>query len=531
MFCHQVNKTTGGHIEIVYFSLSNIGCLSVYFDQFTTRPIGRSKIPEKMKGMSFLLTLCTVVSFAVALPLKAQTTKPNVVIIYMDDMGYGDIEPFGMTGLKTPNFNKLASEGVRFTNYNTAQAVCTASRAALLTGCYPNRIGLYGALLPGAKVALNHDEQTLAELLRDNGYATAMLGKWHLGNEAPYWPMTHGFQSYYGLPYSHDMWPMDYDGKPITDKTSIRSPWPHLPVIENDKQISTIQTLEQQSTWTTGLTDRGVKYINTHKNDPFFLYLAHPLPHVPLAVSDKFKGKSKLGLFGDVIMELDWSLGMIMKALDDAGIARNTILIVTSDNGPWLHFGNHAGSAGGFREGKGTPFEGGTRVPFIARWPGKIAPGSVNGSLITSMDILPTICAITTSKMPLKKIDGIDCSAMFLSPGAEGPRKAFYYYYGNNNLMAIRYEQWKLILPHQSASYEAGDIGKDGHPGKIVSGHDVGRALHDLSHDPGEEYDVQKLYPDIVSQLEQLAEEARKELGDAITSRQGSGTREPARLK
>jgi arylsulfatase len=458
-------------------------------------------------------------------------TKPNVVIINMDDMGYGDTEPFGMTGIPTPNFNKLASQGLRLTNFNAAQAVCSASRAALLTGCYPNRIGIVGALLPQSKIALSRAESTIATLLKANGYSTAMFGKWHLGNRPPHFPLQFGFETFYGLPYSHDIWPIDYHGKPIEDPSNIRSTWPPLPVIEGDKQIATITTLEQQAHWTTSITEHAVEYIGRNHSKPFFLYVAHPLPHVPLAVSNKFRGKSELGTFGDVIMELDWSLGQIMDAIDKAGIADNTVLIVTSDNGPWVHFGNHAGSSAAFREGKGTPFEGGTRVPFIIRWPGKIAGGMVSGTLMTNMDILPTICSITGAKLPPKKIDGIDFSLFFTGKSGIDPRDVFYYYYGRNNLMAIRWKHWKFVLPHESQSYENGTLGKDGVPGTLKSNNKVSQALYDLSHDPGEEYDVQSLYPDIVSEMQKLAEEARKDLGDAITNRKGENVREAGRLE
>lgn len=463
---------------------------------------------------------------------QAQLAKPNIVIIYMDDMGYGDTEPFGMTGVATPNFNKLAAEGLRLTNFNVAQAVCTASRAALLTGCYPNRIGMNGALLPESKIALHPREQTIASLLKRNGYATAIFGKWHLGNKSPYFPLQYGFDTFYGLPYSHDIWPIDYHGEPIKDSTNIRRKWPPLPIIENDKPIGTITTLEAQRQWTTALTERAVAYIKNHKQSPFFLYLAHPLPHVPLAVSDKFKGKSELGLFGDVIMELDWSLGEILNTLDHEGLSGNTILIVTSDNGPWVNFGNHAGSSGGFREGKGTPFEGGTRVPFFIRWPGKIKPASVSGELMTNMDILPTLCAITESPLPSNKIDGINFSDFLMGKTTKSPREVFYYYYGGSQLMAVRYKHWKLVLPHQSQSYiHGGSLGKDGVPGKSNYNNTVAGGLYDLSHDPGEVYDLSAHYPAIVSEIMKYVEEARNDLGDDFVGRKGANLRSPAQVK
>jgi arylsulfatase len=476
-----------------------------------------------MKNVLILFLFCSIAALG-------QNTKPNIIIVYMDDMGYGDTEPYGMTGLPTPNFNILASQGLRLTNYNAAQAVCSASRAALLTGCYPNRVGIHGAILPQTKMALNSSESTIASLLKSNGYATAMLGKWHLGNKPPHFPMQFGFDSFYGLPYSHDMWPVDYAGKAVTDPANIRSTWPPLPVIEGDKQVSTIKNLEEQGAWTISLTERAVKYIDENKSKPFFLYIAHPLPHVPLATSKAFKGRSALGTFGDVVMELDWSLGKVMRAIDLAGIADNTILIVTSDNGPWIHFGDHAGSTSGFKEGKGTPFEGGTRVPFFIRWPGKIPAGMVSGTLMTNMDILPTICGITGTKLPSKKIDGVDFSSFLMGKSDKGPREVFYYYYGVNKLMAVRYKHWKLVLPHESQSYEKGTLGKDGIPGTLVADNKVTQALYDLSHDPGEEYDVQSLYPEVVSEIQKLAEQARVDLGDALLNRKGENVREAARV-
>lgn len=463
------------------------------------------------------------------LSFKAKDTKPNVIIIYFDDMGYGDTEPYGMTGIHTPNFNRLAAEGIRFTNYNTVQAVCTASRAALLTGAYTNRIGLAGALGPRAATALSMEEETIASLLKKNGYTTGMLGKWHLGSEAPYFPMSYGFNSFYGLPYSHDYWATDYDGKPVTKEGDYRKNWGSVPVIEGAKIIKTISTLDQQAEWTTTLTEKAVSFIKQNKKDPFFLYLAHPMPHVPLAVSKKFEGKSELGVFGDVIMELDWSLGEILNTLDKEKLADNTVIMLMSDNGPWVHFGNNAGSTGGFREGKGTTFEGGTRVPCLMRWPKKIKAGNVSGELISNLDILPTVSAITNSALPEKRIDGLNLMPLLLGKTTKGPRETLYYYYNQNSLKGVRYKHWKLVLPHKSLSYEQGTLGKDRFPGQTQN-IDVPLGLYDLAHDPGEKYDVQKLYPEIVTEMMKYVEEARQDLGDDLTGRQGANRRLPAKV-
>jgi arylsulfatase len=434
-----------------------------------------------------------------------------------------------MTGVATPNFNRLAREGMRLTNFNVAQAVCTASRAALLTGCYPNRLGISGAFLPGSKVALNPKEETLASVLKTNGYKTAMLGKWHLGNVYPYWPLQYGFDSFYGIPYSHDIWPIGYDGKRITDPQNIRSSWPALPVIRDNNVVDSILNLDQQSGWTQTLTRMAVDFIATQKNSPFFLYLAHPMPHVPVVVSPHFRGKSSIGLYGDVLLELDWSLGEIMDALEQNGLDKNTILIVTSDNGPWIQFGDRAGSPGGFKEGKGTAFEGGTRVPFLIRWPGRISAGAVSGELVTNMDLLPSLCKLTGTAPPQNKIDGIDCSDFLLGKNPESGRELFFYYYGGNQLKAVRYRHWKLVLPHQSQSYV--EKGKDGFPGAVTFSRQVDTALFNLALDPAETYDVRELYPDVVQQLMGFVAEARLDMGDDLTNYRGSNRREPALIR
>jgi arylsulfatase A-like enzyme len=301
-----------------------------------------------MKNKILLLASLFITTFQV----MAQQKRPNVIIIMMDDMGYGDTEPYGMTDIATPNFNKLTKQSTRFTHYNVAQPICTASRAALLTGCYSNRVGMTGALLPGSKVALNPTEETIASLLKNAGYTTGMFGKWHLGNKAPYWPTHYGFDTFFGIPYSHDIWNRDKDGNLLTDKKDWRASWPPLPLIEGDKVIDSITSKERLSQLLTQLTNRSVAFIKQNKNKPFFLYLAHTMPHVPIAPAARFRGKSELGEFGDEIMEIDWSVGQILKTLDQEGLAKNTIVIVTSDNGPWLNYGDHAGSSGGFAKVK-----------------------------------------------------------------------------------------------------------------------------------------------------------------------------------
>jgi arylsulfatase A-like enzyme len=456
------------------------------------------------------------------------TSKPNVIIINMDDMGYGDTEPYGMTGIATPNFNKMAQQGMRLTHFNAAQAVCSPSRAALLTGAYPNRLGLHHALMPWATIALNPAEETIASLLKQNGYATAMLGKWHLGAKPPYLPIHYGFDSFYGIPYSHDMWPVDYNGDPAKPGTQLAK-YPVLPILNGDKMVDSIKNLADQAALNGKLTKRAIDFIGKNQHQPFFLYFAQPMPHVPLAASAKFKGKSDLGLFGDVIMELDWAIGEIIKTLDRYKLSENTILIVTSDNGPWVRFGNHAGSAGGFREGKGTAWEGGTRVPCLIRWKGKIQAGSIFSGLLTNMDILPTLCNLTSSALPKKRIDGIDFSSVLLGKTLKSPRDVFYYYYDENSLKAVRYQNWKLVLPHPTQSYTTGVLGKDGQSGTTTN-INAKFALYDLAHDPGEVYDVQSQYPDQVKKIMTYVEQARADLGDDLTNNKGANRRSPAIL-
>lgn len=475
----------------------------------------------KKLGLVLLTALFGLTSFA------QSKTQPNVVIIMFDDMGYGDIEPYGMTGIPTPNFNKLAKESMRFTHFNAAQPICSPSRAALLTGCYPNRIGISGAILPSSTMALDLKEETIASVLKQAGYQTGMFGKWHLGNRVPNLPIHYGFDQFYGIPYSHDIWPRDDDGKRITNPNNAKSTWPELVLLNGDQAVDTIKSHEQQTRLTADFTGKAVDFIQKHKNKPFFLYLAQPMPHVPLAPSAKFKGKSEMGTFGDVIMELDWSIGEITKALADAKIDQNTILIVTSDNGPWLIYGNHAGSNGGFSEGKMNTAEGGTRVPLLIRWPGKIEAGGVNSQLMTNMDLLPTIVAATGAKLPKLKIDGLNFLPSLLAPSTKGPRDVFYYYYGKNSLEAVRYKNWKLVLPHPGNSFVSlhGKDGKANHSEKV----NYTEALFDLAHDPGERYDVKVQYPEIVSKLEALATAARADMGDDLTHQTGKNTRHPVK--
>ena len=369
--------------------------------------------------MKNLLLLLTGTAGLIAAPAQAKTsTKPNFVIIQLDDMGYGDLTVTGAIGYSTPNTDRLCAEGVRFTQYYSPQPICSASRAGLMTGCYPNRVGFASALGPRSNIGINAQEETIAEVLKKKNYVSCAIGKWHLGDKREFLPTHNGFDEYFGLPYSNDMG--------IHDQTINTST---LPLIEGDSVINPHVTREILSQLTTMYTERSVKFIKANARKPFFLYLSHTMPHVPLAVSDKFKGKSEQGLYGDVMMEIDWSVGEIMKALSENGIEKNTLVIFTSDNGPWINYGNHAGSTGGLREGKGTTFDGGLRVPCIMRWPGRIVAGVVNNKLVSGIDILPTLADLSGAPLPERKIDGVSLKAIIDQEPNATPRKYFLYYY------------------------------------------------------------------------------------------------------
>jgi len=467
--------------------------------------------------LKITLFLCTTI-LLVTSNVIAQNNKPNIILIYIDDMGYGDIGITGANAYQTPNFNQLQKEGVFFTQFYSPQAVCTASRAGLLTGTYPNRIGFAGALDHMAKTGLNPEEETIPELLKARDYATAAYGKWHLGHLPEFLPRKHGFDEFFGIPYSNDMWPNHPTGKNY---------YPPLPLIENE---TTIQTNPDQSQFTTQFTEKSLNFIEKNKSNPFFLYLAHPMPHVPLFVSNKFKGKSKQGLYGDVIMELDWSIGQIRKKLKELKLEENTLLIVTSDNGPWLNYGNNAGSSGGLREGKGTSFEGGQRVPCLMSWKGVIPEGIICNNLASSIDILPTIAAISGAALPKKKIDGVNIFELMKGDFSQNPREHFLYYYRKNSLEAVRKGNWKLIFPHPTRSYEGFVPGKDGLPGQVNENFFFEGGLFDLRRDPGERYNVRGEHPEIEAELLKIAAAAREDLGDDLTKNPGKNRR-PASVK
>lgn len=452
---------------------------------------------------------------------------PNIVIIFMDDMGYADVGCFGAQGYQTPNIDALAAQGRKFTNFHVAQPVCSASRTALLTGCYPNRLGMHGALGPSAKHGIHDDEMTIAELVKQKGYATAAVGKWHLGHLPRFLPVKHGFDEYYGIPYSNDMWPYHPQAKPGT--------YPKLPMVENDRVVDEEITPEDQTRLTTDYTTRSVRFIEKNKEKPFFLYLAHSMVHVPLFVSDKFKGKSGKGLFADVMMEVDWSVGEIMAALKKNGLEDNTWVIFTSDNGPWLSYGDHAGSAGPLREGKGTCWEGGTRVTGIMKWPGKIPAGTTTDAMMMTIDLLPTIAHVMDAKLPAHKIDGLNCWPIVAGEnGAKNPHDFYAFYYEQNQLQAITSGdgRWKLQLPHKYRAMQGvTDKAANGIPVLYKQQTIDQPELYDLYADVSESKNVATGHPDIIAKLQQHAATIRAELGDSLMKQpKGAGTREPGRV-
>lgn len=454
--------------------------------------------------------------------LLTATETPNVVIIFMDDMGYADVSCFGAQGYQTPNIDRLAREGTKFTNFHVPQPVCSASRAGLLTGCYPNRIGIHGALSPKATHGLGVGEMTLAEVVKQKGYATAAIGKWHLGHLPPFLPTKHGFDEYYGLPYSNDMWPFHPEAKP--------GAYPKLPMYENDKIVDDEVTPEDQKSLTGDYTKRAVDFIGRSKDRPFLLYLAHSMVHVPLFVSDRFNNKSGKGLFADVMLEVDGSVGQVMEALEKNGLKENTWVIFTSDNGPWLSYGDHAGSAAPFREGKGTNWEGGTRVPGIMRWPGKIPADTTSDVMLMTIDLLPTLASVIGATLPDHPIDGKNVWPVLTgATGAENPHDFYAYYYNQNELQAVTSGdgRWKLVLPHTYRTLGSEPAPKGGKPVKYRKREVTEPELYDLKSDPSESENIASKHADVVAKLQADAMNIRAELGDSLVQKfPGKGSRE-----
>lgn len=469
---------------------------------------------------SMLLSATCLVFVNAGAQEETQRQKPNVIIVFTDDQGYQDVGVFGSPDIRTPHLDQMAAEGVRFTNFHAAQAVCSASRAALLTGCYPNRVGIHGALDHTAKHGLHPDEMTIAELLKPLGYHTAAIGKWHLGHHPPFLPTRQGFDEFFGLPYSNDMWPHHPENKNY---------YPPLPLYENERIIDTV---DDQDLLTTQYTERAVDFIRRNKDQPFFLYLAHSMPHVPLAVSDKFRGQSERGLYGDVIMEIDWSVGQVLETLKQYGLDERTLVIFASDNGPWLSYGGHSGEAIPLREGKGTSWEGGVRVPCIMRWPGKLPAGRVQAEPAMSIDLLPTIAWLTGAELPRRHIDGLDIwQLMEASERAKSPHEAYYIYYNRNELQAVIMGEWKLYLPHTYRTITPGQPYRDdGIPVKYEMTKIETPELYHLTSDVSETTNMAADRPRVVETMLRLAEKARADMGDALTGATGSNLREPGSI-
>lgn len=410
-----------------------------------------------------------VASLAGGLLAQQQRRPLNLVVILADDLGYGDLGCYGGP-IRTPNLDRMASEGLRFTNALSANPVCSPSRAGLLTGRYPTRTGVPDVLFPTDEKGLDLGETTLADLLRGQGYRTACIGKWHLGHRKAYLPTQRGFDSYFGIPYSNDMTP--------------------CPLMENE---TVAEEPARQETLTRRYTERAVEFLRDGSGKPFFLYMPHTFPHVPLFASEAFRGKSELGLYGDVVMELDWSAGEVFRALKSAGRDRDTLVVFTSDNGPW-----HQGSAGGQRLRKGDTYEGGMRVPFLAWQPGVVRRG-VSSELVSSLDLLPTV-ASRLGLVPPKPADGVDLHA-HLTKGAAVPRECMLYFNGNH-LQCIRRGNWKLHLSRfNTFAYNPAPAG-----GRLNL-RLAQPELYNLTLDPAESYDVAGRHPEIVKELAAKAEQ------------------------
>jgi arylsulfatase A-like enzyme len=452
-----------------------------------------------------LLTLAPSARCAQAAP------KPNIILILADDMGYGDIAPFGSVKNRTPNLDRMASEGMKLTSFYAAP-VCTPSRAQILTGCYAKRVSLPNVLSPAAPIGLSPREHCIAELLKQQGYATIAIGKWHVGDAPEFLPTHHGFDRYFGLPYSNDM------GGPTNLAKGRREHRPPLPLVQNDTVIETV-TPEGQNRLTERYTDEAVNFIREHKDAPFFLYLPHTAVHVPIHPGDRFRGKSPYGIYNDWVEEVDWSVGRVLDTVRDLGLAQRTLVFFTSDNGPWLKQGTNAGVAGPLRGGKGGTYEGGVREPTLAWWPGQVPAGAVVDAAAANFDFLPTFVKLAGGSVPAdNKIDGKDLSPLLLGQTRESPHEAHYYFAGNA-LQAVRAGPWKLAIAPQSEGMSK--------PHRLRPGERFTPTLYNLQTDIGERNDVAAKHPDIVKRLQALAAEMDTDLG---ITKLGPGVRAPGRV-
>ncbi len=450
----------------------------------------------------FLKTIAlSPIVYGLACSRSPEMTKPpNFVLIFLDDSGWSDFKPFGNPDYPTPNVRRLAGEGCSFHNFYVPQAVCSASRASLMSGCYPGRTKVFGAHPPRAK-GLDPKFATLGEILQTQGYKTAVFGKWHLGDQPETRPPARGFDESCGLMYSNDMW-KHHPGNP-----EYWGQWP-LQYWENGEITIEPVTAKEQTMLTTWYTEHAVDFIDRNAGHSFFLYVPHSMPHVPLFCSDKFRGKSGLGLYADVMMEIDWSVGQILEALERNGLEDRTVVFFSSDNGPWISYGNHAGKTP-FRESKGTSFDGGTRSACILKCPGKIEAGAVSTEAFGSIDILPTFAALAGAALPGNPIDGKNVWDLITGKdGAENPHD-YYPFSTNANFEGVISGdgRWKLHLPHGYASLV--EAGRDGIPGKYTTKR-IELSLFDMENDPYETENVIERYPEIAARLKELAEEHKK---------------------
>ena len=434
--------------------------------------------------------------------IAEERDQPNLIVIFCDDLGYGDLGCYGSEKNRTPNVDQLAKSGIMFTDFYSSSPVCTPSRSSLMTGCYARRVGMHEdytghwVLIPRSRRGLNPDELTVAEALQSAGYATACIGKWHLGDQPEHLPTQHGFDFYFGIPYSNDM-----QSKGRGD--------PPLPLVE---QRTVIEAPVDQSTLTKRYTEAAIEFITENKSKPFFVYLPHTFPHLPLFASPDFLGQSANGRYGDSVEEIDWSTGQILNSLDRLGIADNTLVIFTSDNGS---NGRNGGSNQPLSGTKGSTMEGGMRVPMLAKWPGRIKPGAVCNELATTMDLLPTFCKLAGAKLPEQKIDGFDITDLLLSNESAKSEYESFLYYRRRQLQAIRMGDWKYHLPLEAThpNWTTPNTERPGRPAKLVN----------LKDDLGEQNDVSEANPDVLAKMQAIAQKAIKELGN--DANQGSGQR------
>lgn len=440
-----------------------------------------------MQILKIKLLAISLLGLVIAVKGQTDSTKnPNIIIFFTDDQGYGDLGVYGAEGIETPNFDQLAKEGIRFTDFYVPATVCTPSRAALLTGKYPKRVNLHEAVIyPYSKHGLAPEEITMGEMLKEQGYYTSCIGKWHLGHLPEFMPNNQGFDYFYGVPYSNDM--NNYLYKSIDFQA------PPLPLYRNDEKIGEGPDQRYLTSLYTGET---INVIKNRSDSPFFIYLAHNMPHTPLYVSEAFSGKSEQGLYGDVIMELDWSLGEIVRTLKEEGIYDNTIIFFASDNGPVRSVG---GSAGPLKGQKAQTWEGGQRVPAILTWPAKIPPNQVDGEMVTTMDLFPTFAGIVNYPTPTTlELDGWNVLDLLRNPNGELPERPFLYYGRNGDLEAIRLGDWKLHV--------AKAIGWDKTNGVFPV------SLYNLKDDIGEVHNLSEQYPDKVRELRELMIEIDKQI-------------------